>query len=69
MRCGDSEMVAAYGLRGRGQCRCVSHLEARARAPAGRKLLRAVAPARPEAAGRQSLWPPCSHPGSSPLGS
>lgn len=73
MRCDDSEMlavpVAAYDLRWHGQCQSLSHLEAGARAPAGRMLQRAVAPARPGAAGRQSPWQLGSHPGSSPRGS
>lgn len=73
MRCDDSEMVAALvaacDLRWQVQSLCLSHLEAGARAPAGRTPQRAVAPARPGAAGRQSPWQLDSHPGSSPRGS
>lgn len=65
MRCDGLEM-AAYDLR---WCLCWSHHEAAARVPAGRTLPRAVAPAHPGAAGRQSPWQLDSHPGSSPLGS
>lgn len=67
MRCDDSGMVAACDLRWRGQC--LLHLEAGATAPAGRTPQKAVVPARPGAAGRQSPWQLGSHPGSSPQGS
>lgn len=53
----------------RWQVLCSSHLEAGARAPAGRTLQRAVALARSGAAGRQSPWQLGSLPGSSPPGS
>lgn len=48
---------------------CSSHLEAGARAPAGRTLQRAVALVCSGAAGRQSPWQLGSLPGSSPPGS
>lgn len=69
----DSEtvtlLVAASDLRCRVHCLCSTHLEAGAKAPAGRTPLRDDAPARPGAAGRQNPWQPGSHPESSPRGS
>lgn len=69
MRRDGSEMVAAYDSWWHVQCLGLSHLEAGARAPAGRMLQKAVALARPGAAGGQSPWQLCSHLGSSLLGS